>query len=263
MWPKPRLRYPQHQPWPLRWKWNCPSLQGEFGDRRGQRAIESRVLTLHFVYIPEGNFSSWERSGAGRPTCRWGLSVVDGPVSSVEAPGHVGGTWKHTHRDKRPPALRLLKTYLCMCKLMTLIWIILWKTLNETSLSSNSCAICGRSANKAACHCEPLAHTTQDTAPLHPGVFTDDPGCKSNFIVVSKNLLSKQNNNPVWESLRGFGDTRVGICLFITSSSACLFKKGRKASCPHVLEVFVYQGTKCKRIEQCEIDRLLQLIETN
>lgn len=30
-------------------------------------------------------------SRAGGPTCRWGLSVVDGPAGAVAAPGHVGG----------------------------------------------------------------------------------------------------------------------------------------------------------------------------
>lgn len=89
---KARLRNPHHQPWPLSRKWNRVSSSGELGDGRRLRATESRVLTLQFVYIPEGNFSPWERSRAGGPTCRWGLSVVDGPAGTVAAPGHVGGT---------------------------------------------------------------------------------------------------------------------------------------------------------------------------
>lgn len=64
----------------------------ELGDEQRQKAIESRVLTLQFVYIPEGNFSPWERSRAGGPTCRWGLSVVNGLAGTVVAPRHVGGT---------------------------------------------------------------------------------------------------------------------------------------------------------------------------
>lgn len=69
---------------------------GKFGNGRRQRTTESRVLTLQSVYIPEGNFSPWGGSRAGGPTCRWGLSVVDGPTGAVAAPGHVGGT--HTHK---------------------------------------------------------------------------------------------------------------------------------------------------------------------
>ena len=68
---------------------------------------------------------------------------------------------------------------------------------------------------------------------ISPSVFTDHLGCKSNFIVVSKNLLCKQNNNPGSRIAEGFC-VRVGICLFITSSPECPFKGARKAKCPCV-----------------------------
>lgn len=65
---------------------------------------------------------------------------------------------------------------------------------------------------------------------ISPGAFTDDPGCKSNFTVVFKNLFRKQNNNPGQRTAQGPG---WDLCFFITSSPHHLFKgqEGTMSAC--------------------------------
>lgn len=118
-----------------------------------------------------------------------------GLVSGGRASRHGGGTWAcgwymKTHTDMRPPAVRLLDELpaLALIDYPPGLMVVNFKKRAKPSIVAMAVL------SEVACHCEPLA---LDNTGYPPGVFTDDLGCKSNFIVVFKNLLCKQNNNPV------------------------------------------------------------------
>lgn len=62
-------------------------MRGEFEDLRPAKDDRNCVLTMQFIYIPEGNFSPWERTRSG-----WG-SMSSGRLVVVLHQWSTGPAW--------------------------------------------------------------------------------------------------------------------------------------------------------------------------